>query len=174
MKIDADGFGLGLFVLTVVTAALLVPDLSVETVGHPTFAAVVGGAIVLTVVTVLRAGGRRGSRLERTGLAVFLLLMPTVYLVGWLLSGAGTSWLWVELAGQTAFGALAVLGLRRSPWVLAAGIGAHGLVWDSWHYGRTPFMPDWYAIACAVVDVGAAVYVAAQVRAWRRPGGETS
>ena len=167
MKIDQDATGLGLFVVTMIAAALLVPELSVGLLGQPAFWAVIGGAVTLTVITILRSQGRRGTAVERVVLATFLFLMPTVYLASWLRSGGEITWFWIELSGQVGFGALAVLGLRRSPWLLAAGIGAHGLLWDAWHYGRTPFMPDWYAIACAVVDVGAGVYVATQVSAWR-------
>ena len=143
MRSDLDSVGLALFVLTMVAAALLVPDLSVSLLGQPVFGAIVGGALILAVVTVLRAQGRRGTTLERWTMALFLFLMPPVYLTSWLRFGDGRGWLWVELAGQTLFGALAVAGLLRWPWLLAVGIGAHGLLWDAWHYGRAPFMPDW-------------------------------
>jgi hypothetical protein len=166
MKTDLDALGLAVFVLATFAAALLVPDLSLSLISQPVFGAVVGCGIALTLVTVVRAQGRRGSRLERRCLAFFLLLMPTVYLASWLRFGGGSGWLAAELAGQVIFGVLAIAGLRRWPWLLAIGIAGHGLLWDAWHYGRTPFMPDWYALACAIVDVGLALYVAAQVRVW--------
>jgi hypothetical protein len=168
MKTDLDALGLAAFAATTFAAALVVPDLSLSLVGQPVFSAVIASAIVLTLVTVLRARGRRGSRLERLFLALFLSLMPTVYLMSWLRFGGGGGWLGSELAGQVVFGALAIAGLRRSPWFLAIGIAGHGILWDAWHYGRTPFMPDWYAIFCAVVDVGLAIYVATQVPAWQK------
>ena len=163
---DLDGIGLALLVLSTVAALLLVPDLTVAVRHPPTFGAIVGGGLTLMGIVVLRGRGRRGTRLERVGLAVFLSLMPTVYLSSRLLYGTGSSWLWLELAGQLVFVALAVAGVRASPWFLVVGLAAHGLS-DAAHYGRTPFVPDWYAVACAVVDLPWAVYVATQVPAWR-------
>jgi hypothetical protein len=167
MHTDHDALGLAALVLSTLAALLLVPDLSVALLGHPAFGAVIGAAAMLTLIVVLRGRGRRGSALERFAFAAFLALMPTVYVMSRLRFGGSANWLGLELLGQGLFAALALVGARRSPWILAAGIAGHGLLWDSWHHGRTPFMPDWYAIACLIVDVGWGLYVATQVRAWR-------
>jgi hypothetical protein len=169
MKPDLDAIGLVLLVSSYTAAALLVPDLSLKLAGEPVFGGVVGAAALLCLIVVLRAKGRRGTALERRCLALFLLLMPTVYLTSWLRAGGERSWLWIEMGGQILYGGLAFAGLLRSPWFLAAGIAAHGLLWDSWHLGRAPFIPDWYVLACVIIDVCFAAYVAAQVRAWRSP-----
>ncbi len=171
MRSDLDALGLAAFVVATFAAALVVPDLSLSLVGLPVFHAVVASAVVLTLVTVVRARGPRGSRLERVSMALFLSLMPTIYLMSWLRFGGGGEWLLTELAGQVVFAALAIAGYRRWPWLLVLGIGGHGLLWDAWHYGRTPFMPAWYAIFCAVVDVGLAIYVATQVPVWPKSRG---
>lgn len=167
---DPDALGLAALVLSTMAATLLVPDLSLAALGDPAFGAVVGAAVTLTLVVVLRGRGRRGSVLERSAFAIFLALMPMVYVVSRLRFGGSANWLWLELLGQGVFAGLALVGARRSPWILAAGIAGHGLLWDSWHYGRTPFMPDWYAIACLIVDVGWGLYVATQARTWRGNG----
>jgi hypothetical protein len=73
---------------------------------------------------------------------------------------AADSWLWVEVLGLLIFAALAILGVQRSPWFLAIGIVLHGITWDSWHYGRSAYMPDWYAFACFAVDLVLGAYVA--------------
>jgi hypothetical protein len=99
-------------------------------------------------------------------LALFLLGMPTVYLGSLALHGGNRSWLTTELIGQIAFATLAIAGLRGSGWILVAGLAAHGLAWDLWHHGRTPFMPDWYAVGCLIVDVGWALYAASRVAVW--------
>ena len=164
---DHDALGLAALVLSTMAALLLVPDLSLAVLGQPAFGAVIGAALTLTLVVVLRGRGRRGSALERSAFAIFLALMPTVYVVSRLRFGGSLQWLWLELLGQGLFAVLALVGARRSPWILAAGIAGHGLLWDSWHHGRTPFMLDWYAVACLIVDVGWGFYVATQVRAWR-------
>ena len=80
--------------------------------------------------------------------------------------------LWVEIAGVPVYATLAVLGLRRSPWFLAAGIAGHGLAWDSWHYyANTGYIPSWYAIGCFLVDLGLGLYIAARIPAWQRAEG---
>jgi hypothetical protein len=132
-------------------------------------AAVVAGAtIVLLYVT--RFFGARGIAIERIVLALFLAAMPVVYILRWLLNrdGAGSGWLWLELIGFILFAALAVMGLKVSPWYLAAGIAAHGIAWDIWHdFIAETYMPHWYAITCLLVDVGVGVYVAARIPSWR-------
>lgn len=131
-------------------------------------AAIAGATIVLLYVT--RLLGARGVAIERIVLALFLAGMPLVYILRWVQyrDGAGRGWLWLELLGFVVFAVFAVLGLKISPWYLAAGIAAHGIAWDIWHYfiGET-YMPHWYAIACLLVDVGLGVYVAARIPAWR-------
>src|SRR6476659_1164220 len=74
----------------------------------------------------------------------------------------------VELVGFLIYVTLAVLGLKRH-WLIAAGIAAHGIAWDLWHYvPGSSYIPSWYAIACLVVDIGLATYAAARIPAWRR------
>jgi hypothetical protein len=124
--------------------------------------------VVVVALVVTRSLGDRALRFERWVFALFLAGMPLVYVSSWFVyasSGLGsrdasTSWLAIELVGVPVYGALAVIGLRRSPWVLAAGILAHGVFWDAWHIGWTPFVPDWYAVGCLVTDVAMAIYVA--------------
>ena len=71
---------------------------------------------------------------------------------------ASSGWLGVEAAGLALFVAAAWVGRGRR-WWLVAGIAAHA-VWDAAHLGATDFVPDWYAIACAVIDVAVAGYAA--------------
>jgi hypothetical protein len=97
-------------------------------------------------------------------LAGFLVGMPLVYVSRYLFASTGRManyWFWVEVLGTIIFVALAVLGLKRSPWFLAIGIVAHGLAWDIWHYRNSTYIPDWYATACLAVDLAFAAYVAA-------------
>jgi hypothetical protein len=132
-------------------------------------------AATIILLLVTRHLGRRGILIERRVLAVFLAGMPLIYVASWLAThGAGASggWLWVEIAGVPVYATLAVLGLRRSPWFLAAGIAAHGLAWDSWHYyANTGYIPSWYAIGCFLVDLGLGLYIAARIPAWQRAEG---
>ena len=130
-------------------------------------AAVFAGATI-ALMYVTRFLGRRGIAIERIAVALFLAGMPLVYIMRWLVNrgGAGSGWLWVELLGLVVYVALAVLGLKFSPWFLVVGIAAHGLAWDSWHY-YSAYIPNWYAISCLLADIGLSVYVAARIPAWR-------
>jgi hypothetical protein len=97
--------------------------------------------------------------------------MPLVYVSRYLFASTGHAasfWLWVEVLGTIIFVALAVLGVKRSPWFLAIGMVLHGLVWDTWHYQRSTYIPDWYVIACLAVDLAFGAYVAARVRVYQR------
>ena len=77
-------------------------------------------------------------------------------------AGAGPIWTLVELAQVVIFGTMALLGLRGSPYWLAAGWALHPL-WDvGLHYmgpGRS-FAPMTYAIACIRFDLVVAAYIA--------------
>jgi hypothetical protein len=104
------------------------------------------------------------ARTDRPGIpkrlpAYFLVGMPLIYLANWIRFGGSAGWLVVELGGLVLFGVVAWLGRFRGLWWLPVGIAGHG-VWDAWHLGLTPFIPDWYATACAIVDVGLGGYVA--------------
>jgi len=81
---------------------------------------------------------------------------------------AANHWFWVEIMGTTTFAAIAVLGVKRSPWFLAIGMVLHGLTWDTWHYKNSTYIPDWYVIACLAVDLALGAYVAARVPAYQR------
>jgi hypothetical protein len=129
--------------------------------------AISGATIVLLYGTRLLGG--RGIAIERVVLALFLAAMPVVYILRWLMArdGAGSGWLGAELFGFVIFAAVALMGLKVSPWYLAGGIAAHGIAWDSWHYSiHETYMPHWYAIACLLVDVGLGMYVAARIPAY--------
>jgi hypothetical protein len=124
-----------------------------------------GTTVVLLALT--RLAGTRGVAVERAWMALFLAGMPVVYVVSWMAHGEGGGWLAVEVAGLLLYAGLAVAGWRRSPWLLAAGIAAHGLAWDAWHLAGSSYMPPWYALGCLLIDVGVAAYVATRIQTWR-------
>lgn len=132
-------------------------------------AAITGG--IVTCLWLTRWRGLHGLKFERNLLAGFLVLMPLVYVARCLFASTGRAanyWLWVETLSVPIFAALAVLGVKRSPWFLAIGMVLHGLAWDSWHYGNSTYIPDWYVIACLAVDLAFGAYVAARVPTYQR------
>jgi hypothetical protein len=135
----------------------------------PCHQAAIAAAATIAILFATRRMGSRGVALERVVMALFLTGMPLIYIASWLVTGGGGSgraWLAIELAGLPVYAALALLGLRRSAWYLAAGIAAHGLGWDVWHL-HSDYIPRWYAIGCLLVDVGLALHVAARAATWR-------
>jgi hypothetical protein len=108
-------------------------------------------------------------KFERTMLAGFLVAMPLVYVMSWFAARdhAASSWIWVEHLGLALFAAIAALGLKNSPWFLAIGIAGHGFAWDLWHYKNSAYIPDWYAVACMLVDLALGANVAARIPAYR-------
>lgn len=129
-------------------------------------------ALLVAVATIVllgltRLAGAAGVSVERAFIALFLAGMPVVYVVSWSAHGTDGAWLAVELAGLLLYGGLAVAGWRHAPWLLAAGVAAHGLAWDAWHLVGPPYIPPWYALGCLLVDVGVAAYVATRLGTWR-------
>lgn len=109
---------------------------------------------LLGVTVVLR-------RYARVILASALIIAAILY-VSFAWPTAGLLWLLIELVGVGIFGAMAVLGVRRSAWWLVAGWGLHPL-WDiPLHFfgpGHT-FAPVNYTISCLGFDLIVAGFVA--------------
>ena len=152
---------LGLFGLGILASGV------VHGLPAPVYWGVAGSVVTCGTVMYLRRRSGPGSRAERTMWAIFLALMPVVYVAAWIRAGVAREALGVEIVGLVAFGLAALLG-RRAPWLLVAGIGAHGL-WDAWHIGPPAFLGPryitrWYAVFCLIVDVGFAVYAAFVLR----------
>jgi hypothetical protein len=139
--------------------------------GDPCVIAAAATVVVVTCLWLTHWRGLHGVIFERNLLAGFLVAMPLVYVARYLFastSAAANHWLCVEVLGAVIFIALAVLGVKRSPWFLAIGMVLHGLAWDAWHYRNSNYIPDWYVIACLAVDLAVGAYVAARVPAYQR------
>ena len=137
----------------------------------PCLLAAAATVVVVAFLWLTRWRGLRGVSFERNLLAGFLVGMPLVYVMRYRFvstGGAANFWLWIEVLGIPIFAALAVLGVKLSPWFLAIGIVVHGLAWDFWHYRNSSYIPDWYASFCMAVDLAFGAYVAARVPAYQR------
>jgi hypothetical protein len=153
-----EELSLGLLIASLLAATLTIPTGSwSEAPLDPCHVGVILGALTVGALVVTSFVGGRAVRLERPLCAIFLAGMPLPYILNLVWYGGSATWLALELAALPVYGTLALVGLRR-PGVLAAGIAAHGLLWDAWHLGHTP-MPGWYAFGCLVVDQTLALYV---------------
>ena len=119
--------------------------------------AVIGPAFLLSRFTKDIVG--------RSVLVIFLFIAAGAYfgfaILGREVVGAPPIWILVELVQVVVFGTMALLGLRGSPYWLAAGWALHP-VWDFVvHYVGPghPFTPWTYAIACISFDWLIAVYI---------------
>jgi hypothetical protein len=128
----------------------------------------VNGAIQALVPVVIAFLLSRfvGDFVGRSVLAIFLIMAAGSYqgfaIMASNLLGAGPIWAPVELVGGVVFGTMALLGLRGSPWWLAAGWALHP-IWDvALHYFGPggSFAPESYAIACVSYDLLVAGYIA--------------
>ncbi len=128
----------------------------------------VNGAIQALVPVVIAFLLSRfvGDFVGRSVLAIFLIMAAGSYqgfaIMASNLLGAGPIWAPVELVGGVVFGTMALLGLRGSPWWLAAGWAAHP-IWDiALHYFGPggSFAPASYTIPCLTFDLTVAAYVA--------------
>src|SRR5215216_3088656 len=115
------------------------------------------GAVFATVALIVPAFLLSRFTRDIVGLSVlviFVFIAAGVYFgfatSGRKVLGTGQVWMLVELVQVVGFGTLALLGLRGSPYWLAAGWALHPF-WDvALHYVGPghPFTPWTYAIAC--------------------------
>lgn len=159
-----------LVVVSIITVWMLYVVPSWRAVVDPFLLATVATAVTAACLWLTQWLGSRAMKFERVWLAAFLVGMPLIYVMGWLAARnhAASSWIWVELLGLVLFAVFAVLSLKNSPWFLAIGITGHGVAWDSWHYRNSAYVPDWYAVACLLVDLALGAYVAARVPAYQQ------
>ena len=141
----------------------LAPASPLQHASEPPYFATIAAALTALTLFGLRLAPTRRPRVEALVLALFLAGMPLIYLACAALAHdeAGMR---VELVGLVIYGALALWGYRRSPLVLAVGIGAHGILWDAWHHRSSAYVPDWYSLGCLLVDVVFALLVVAIAR----------
>jgi hypothetical protein len=128
----------------------------------------INGAIFATVAVIVPAfllSRFTGDIVGRSVLVIFLFAAAGAYFgfatLGREVVDTQPIWTLVELAQVVVFGTLALLGLRGSPYWLAAGWALHPL-WDFLlHYlgPGHPFTPWTYAIACISFDWLVAIYI---------------
>lgn len=159
-------------VLAVVAAiaALVVLNVGVQVVTNPPLGVLVliegvNFATVAVIVPAFLLSRFTRDIVGRSLLAIFLFIAAGAYfgfaILGREVVDAPPIWMLVELVQVIVFGTFALLGLRGSPYWLAAGWALHPL-WDYLlHYigPGHPFTPWTYAIACISFDWLIAVYI---------------
>jgi len=90
-----------------------------------------------------------------------VLVVIASYYVLFGVMGGSTRALIVESLVMSAFTLAAVIGFKRSPWLVVAGLAAHG-TFDFFHASivTNPGVPRWWPAFCLAFDVGLAGFVA--------------
>lgn len=117
-------------------------------------------------VLVALLGRACGFDRERSFYPTVLIVVGSYYVLFAAIGGTASE-LWVEAAVMAAFVLIAVLGFRRNPWLVVAGLAAHG-VFDHFHSSLVAITsaPAAWPAFCLAFDVSAAAYVAALLL-WR-------
>lgn len=126
----------------------------------------IGGAIggVVVSATAFFLSRSTTDAIGRSLLAILLVLAGGAYFgFAWEVS---PRWLFIELAQTLVLGTVALMGLRSSPYWLAAGWAAHPF-WDVGLHLVGPgqsFVPATYPVACVSFDLVVAGYIVAVYR----------
>ncbi len=97
-----------------------------------------------------------------------VMIVIASYYVLFAVSGGTTPTIVVEAAVMALFAGAAIAGFKRSMWLVAAALAAHG-IFDWFHSSMisNPGVPAWWPQFCLGYDVVAATYLG--VRLTRQP-----
>lgn len=116
------------------------------------------GFAIASVVSIIAS--LVGFDKERGFYAVVLIVIASYYVL-FAAVGASLSTLAKELLPLTFFVFIAIVGFKRSQWLLVLGLAAHG-VFDLLHPHLidNPGVPIWWPGFCLTYDLTAALYLA--------------
>lgn len=99
-----------------------------------------------------------------------VMIVIAAYYILFAVMGASRDALLLELLVGAGFIAAAAIGFRKSLWIVAIALAAHGLL-DLFHGALidNPGVPAWWPGFCAAYDVTAAGYLAWLLKSGRVP-----
>ena len=120
------------------------------------------GYIIGTVLAFLVSLFARWTGLDRDrSFYPTILIIVGSYYVLFASMGGSTTALLAEALVMMAFAACAVAGLKRSVWLVVAGLAGHGLFdFTHAHFITNAGMPTWWPSFCGAYDVVAAACLA--------------
>ena len=130
--------------------------------------ALVGVGLALAVCGLI--GTALGFDRDRAFYPTVTMVVALLYALFAVMSGSPAV-LAAESVAIAVFIAVAIIGFKTNPWLLAAALVAHG-VYDAVH-GRiiaNPGVPPWWPAFCAGFDVTAGAYLAFRLSRTARPG----
>jgi hypothetical protein len=110
-------------------------------------------------ISVCLAASLVGFDKDRAFYPVVLVVIASYYIL-FATMGASLQTLLIELAAAGLFAVVAILGFKRSPWLIVAGLAAHG-AFDLLHplLAHNPGVPVWWPGFCLAYDLTAALYL---------------
>lgn len=101
---------------------------------------------------------------ERSFYSTVLIVVASYYAL-FATMGASTGTLGIETAVGVGFLVLALIGFKKSMWLVAAGIVGHG-VFDAVHHVfiENPGMPVWWPGFCGTIDIVMGGYLVIRLR----------
>jgi hypothetical protein len=122
---------------------------------------VIGIVLSLSVAVFARRTGLDRDRAFYTTVAIIV----ATYYVLFAAMGASLHAVIVESLIMVGFAIAAVLGFKRSVWILVAALAGHGVL-DAFHASvvQNAGVPVWWPAFCGTYDVGAAVWLAWLIR----------
>ena len=118
---------------------------------------VVGIVLSLCVAVFARSAG---FDRDRAFYPTVVIVVATYYVLFAAMGGSAQTLL-SESVVATAFVIAAVLGFKRSVWIVVVALAGHG-VFDAFHGSviQNPGVPAWWPAFCGAYDVGAAAWLA--------------
>ena len=161
MKSIKDIVSIGIVLLATLGLILLVPANPFKNLDDPSYWGVIGYLLAFIWGAAIRLFERPAAH-ERLLLTLFLAGMPLIYLANWARFDGASAWGLFEILGLLIYGGLALFSRKRLL-LLSIGIAAHGL-WDLLHYNQALYVPNWYVLACALVDLAVGLYAFVRFR----------
>ena len=123
---------------------------------------------VVLALAVAGLGAMAGFDRERVFYPVVLIVVATYYIL-FAVIGASARILVTEILFATTFLVLAVIGFKKSAWLVAVAMAGHG-VFDAVHhlFIANPGMPQWWPGFCMAFDVTLGAWIAVLLMMRRR------
>ena len=160
---NLEKISIALVFLATISLYPLVPDNPLNHLDNPNYWGVIGYVTIFVTVVTLRVYEGLSNESERLVLTVFLAGMPLIYVADWIRFDGMSLWIIVELAGLSIYAIIAYLSTKKYFILLPIGLAGHGL-WDLLHFNQGLYVPNWYVLACAIVDCAIGFYVYARFR----------
>ncbi len=150
------------------SALLVVPGLPALQLHDPGHWGLLAFLAAVALFLWKRHASWKPRSMNRFNARCVLVGMPIIYIAYALVNKGSGLFVLLELSGLVFWVVLVIMAGRRLELVWI-GVLLHA-AWDAAHFGRTDYVPDWYAAACLVADIGLAGFICMSLHATRGEG----